>query len=831
MNIGVLTRLAKYFPAIMDLLGEDATRVIRHTPSGGGAVTRNLLDRLDEVITYGDYVDFSQAQLALMSKPNSFFLTNRQTFTLTVGPGGTFTTLNAAIDAAARMRPRYKRGNSYCIIQLKSGFVMAEQLLIAGKTDLGWIKIVSEDTFVPVTSTSITIPLSALDDVTPIFGAIEQSTLPVIGCRFQYPNNSTSKDGVAVLDGSKVSHAHSRCGVRYARRGLVLIGNAEAHCFIPGLTQGGDGIGAQGVVGVDYSYARIRGCHIAYGSRASLPRSDFSHCNGDYGVYTIWGSYGNLYQSNASYATNGTAFNARDGSFLDCRECNGARSKRAFHALHNSRINARSRLTGATMIWIGEGAQYCTEYGVLASGNSHIEAAELNASYCTGSAGVSASDSSGISFYSAKAVGCRVRGVWCQRASNISAYASDMSDCQYGILCDGGFVAAGSAIARNCSLFGALATNLGDIDLNNGDVTGSKRGFESREGCTINFRNGIGMNCPERGCSAIDGGRANVQQAKLTGCGRAITARNGAHVAAYGADCRDAANWSFEVFGGSIIAANEALGEIFSQAVNTVTKDGIIFFGPSGGGGAVEPIVETPELIAHRGFMGTSYQNTVAAFNNAVATGADSLETDVAVSSDGVMYCFHDSSVDSLTNGTGAFTSLTSAYIDTLQYKAGMGTADEPVRIARFADFLQIAKDANRQIYAEFKSLRSNSDVTMIVQAIIDAGMASRAHVASSNLGRLQMTRGMSPDIGLGLFGNSADGSVLNGVVDSLSGLGKTHVSCNLANTLANPASVTYAHNNGVGWATWTVTTDAEVDQLAAIGVVRVIADVPVNVH
>ena len=60
-----------------------------------------------------------------------------------------------------------------------------------------------------------------------------------------------------------------------------------------------------------------------------------------------------------------------------------------------------------------------------------------------------------------------------------------------------------------------------------------------------------------------------------------------------------------------------------------------------------------PLLMAHRGNRVLFPENTIAAFNQAFTDGADILETDLHLSSEGEFICIHDAKVDRTTNGMG----------------------------------------------------------------------------------------------------------------------------------------------------------------------------------
>jgi glycerophosphoryl diester phosphodiesterase len=64
------------------------------------------------------------------------------------------------------------------------------------------------------------------------------------------------------------------------------------------------------------------------------------------------------------------------------------------------------------------------------------------------------------------------------------------------------------------------------------------------------------------------------------------------------------------------------------------------------------------KIWGHRGAMDFAPQNTLPSFALAVEQGADGIELDVQLTSDGELVVFHDAHVDKLTNGRGPLASL-----------------------------------------------------------------------------------------------------------------------------------------------------------------------------
>lgn len=97
-----------------------------------------------------------------------------------------------------------------------------------------------------------------------------------------------------------------------------------------------------------------------------------------------------------------------------------------------------------------------------------------------------------------------------------------------------------------------------------------------------------------------------------------------------------------------------------------------------------------PFLMAHRGSRGGNLpENTLPAFLEALSAGADMLETDLRLSSDGEFMCIHDSTLDRTTDGKGPVKNMTAA--DLGKISAGKGFPGyDAVRIPTLSDLAKI---------------------------------------------------------------------------------------------------------------------------------------------
>ncbi|MGQ0538241.1 MAG: glycerophosphodiester phosphodiesterase family protein [Gemmatimonadaceae bacterium] len=89
-----------------------------------------------------------------------------------------------------------------------------------------------------------------------------------------------------------------------------------------------------------------------------------------------------------------------------------------------------------------------------------------------------------------------------------------------------------------------------------------------------------------------------------------------------------------------------------------------------------------PVVIGHRGNAAHAPENTLESFRQAVALGADGVEFDVRLSSDGAVVVMHDALVDRTTDGTGPVANLTLAQLRRLDagYSFAGGSATHPYR-------------------------------------------------------------------------------------------------------------------------------------------------------
>jgi len=94
------------------------------------------------------------------------------------------------------------------------------------------------------------------------------------------------------------------------------------------------------------------------------------------------------------------------------------------------------------------------------------------------------------------------------------------------------------------------------------------------------------------------------------------------------------------------------------------------------------------QVIAHRGASAYAPENTVPAFDLALAMGADALETDIRTTRDGVLVLLHDHRVERTTNGHGDIAALTWAEVQSLDAGSWFAPEFAGARVPSLANFL-----------------------------------------------------------------------------------------------------------------------------------------------
>lgn len=209
--------------------------------------------------------------------------------TVNIGAGQTYTTINQALEYLSGFYPMYKKSGITATINLKAGFVMAEQVLVSG-IDLGWITIVGEDAETIITHTALTTVFNGANY--PAFGVDKGGTSPIIGQLFRF--------NVEKVGGQK--------------HGLMTFGAGSSANVLFG--KGFIGAGTLGIYATNGSIVNANGANCSNAgntgitaSSSSIIEADSANCSnaGAHGIVSNGGSTVTAYGALVQNQTTGTA--------------------------------------------------------------------------------------------------------------------------------------------------------------------------------------------------------------------------------------------------------------------------------------------------------------------------------------------------------------------------------------------------------------------------------------------------------------------------------------------------------------------------------------------
>jgi hypothetical protein len=225
----------------------------------------------------------------------------------TVGSGGNYSTLNAALQDLSRNAPIYLLSGLTVTLQLLAGYVMAEQILVKG-LNLGFVTIIGVDAETSITHTSLT---TAFEGSYPAFGVSCGGTLPFIAQLFRMSAGTVpggNKHGVLAVGAGSNAEINPSAGVVDAGTyGLAVINGASVSAESASFSgAGSDGIFTSGssnlhAPSITAIGAGGNGINVSDASRVNVSNANFSGATND-GVRASGASSINAQGADASNA-------------------------------------------------------------------------------------------------------------------------------------------------------------------------------------------------------------------------------------------------------------------------------------------------------------------------------------------------------------------------------------------------------------------------------------------------------------------------------------------------------------------------------------------------
>jgi glycerophosphoryl diester phosphodiesterase len=256
-------------------------------------------------------------------------------------------------------------------------------------------------------------------------------------------------------------------------------------------------------------------------------------------------------------------------------------------------------------------------------------------------------------------------------------------------------------------------------------------------------------------------------------------------------------------------------------------------------------MAKRPSVVAHRGASEVSPEHTLAAYQRAVTAGADGLECDIRLTSDGHLVCVHDRRIDRTSNGRGVLSTMSLEELDGFDWgswKNPWADLDDEAelpspdltKVLTLDTLLATVRDAGRPIELAIETKHPTRYAGLVERRLIEAldrfgwahprvGSESPARVMSFSWLSLRRMRTMAPGVRTVLLMDRIplrfrDGSLPTGV---------SYAGPSLELVTAHPEYVDRAHKHGHQVHVWTVNTPEDVRHCHALGVDAIISDRP----
>lgn len=223
--------------------------------------------------------------------------------------------------------------------------------------------------------------------------------------------------------------------------------------------------------------------------------------------------------------------------------------------------------------------------------------------------------------------------------------------------------------------------------------------------------------------------------------------------------------------------------------------------------------------IAHRGASAVAPENTLAAFKEAVRLGADMIELDVRLSSDGAVMVFHDRNLSRTTDGNGPVEERTLAELR--QLDAGSWFSDKFTGevIPTLEEVIRTIFPGRIEVCIEIKIDKEREElrdklVAGTLEIIERTRFHDRTFLASFDRESLRISKAACPEIRTGLIFNK-DEVWTECAEEGYAGIDVLSARWNIVIA----PRVTAVHRAGRKVIAWTIDRDRELDRVLPLGV------------
>lgn len=244
-----------------------------------------------------------------------------------------------------------------------------------------------------------------------------------------------------------------------------------------------------------------------------------------------------------------------------------------------------------------------------------------------------------------------------------------------------------------------------------------------------------------------------------------------------------------------------------------------------------------PLILGHRGASAVAPENTIAAFSQAIQDGADGIEFDVRLSSDGVAVVIHDDTLDRTGLVAGAVSTLTAAQLQQIDVgswftRRSGGQTFAKETIPTLAAVFDLFASNNGVLYVEMKCAEPEAPALSeaVVRQIDEYQMRERVVVESFALSAIAEVKRIDRRVRTAaLFEPRLSKPVSTIRPQTILKLARQHHADEIAlhHTLARTRVVHAAKEEGFEVVVWTVDDVTWIERARANGIKALISNNP----
>jgi len=233
-------------------------------------------------------------------------------------------------------------------------------------------------------------------------------------------------------------------------------------------------------------------------------------------------------------------------------------------------------------------------------------------------------------------------------------------------------------------------------------------------------------------------------------------------------------------------------------------------------------------IISHRGANKVAPQNTLPAFQKAVAMGADGFENDVHLTKDGFVVICHNYDIDETSTGHGLIADMTLEELRRYDFGSYFSADFAGTPIPRLEEFLDLC-GGMKVVNIEIKSPQKKNDIVRkVIGMVKDFGLFDRLIISSFDLDVLTECKDVDPACKTGIL-YSPNEPFADDISDDMAAFARKY-KADALHPFFGCVSEDYveeAHAAGLLLNPWTVNSERALESLLKWGCDGIITDVP----